>query len=87
MRIASLDTVPAGGAHSAAGFLGLAAAPAFAAMALWTGLSAGPPDLFCAAAHGAPLGGMPAMYLLMCVFHLAPWLRLCAARCGRGAQQ
>ena len=33
--------------------------------------------MLCSAAHGAlPLNGMAPMYLLMCVFHLAPWVKL-----------
>jgi hypothetical protein len=64
---------------SAAGLLSLAAAPAFAIMALLTGLQGvGMPDM-CSAAHDAwPLTGMVPMYLLMSTFHLAPWLRLIA---------
>ena len=62
---------------SATGWLGLAAAPTFAIMALLTGTgSAGPADILCGAA--SPLGGMTAMYLLMSAFHSAPWLRLIA---------
>ena len=65
-------------ALDAAGWLSLAAAPAFAIMALLTGLGAwGAPVALCSAAHDAsPLSGMALMYVLMCVFHLAPWLRL-----------
>jgi hypothetical protein len=62
----------------AAGWLGLAAAPAFAAMALLTALSGvGPADMLCAAARGtSPLSGMVPMYVLMSAIHLAPWLKL-----------
>lgn len=58
--------------------LHLAAAPAFAAMALLTATAGdGVSESLCAAALGAsPLTGMTAMYLLMSVFHAAPWLRL-----------
>ena len=61
-----------------AGFLSLAAAPTFAAMALLTGILGGsPPDMLCMAGHGGwPLGGMVPMYLLMSAFHSTPWLRL-----------
>jgi hypothetical protein len=64
--------------RSAADWLCLAATPTFATMALLTGFfSGGPPDIFCSAAHDAsPLSGMAAMYLLMSVFHAAPWLKL-----------
>ena len=38
---------------------------------------AGAPVALCSAAHdAAPLSGMTIMYVLMCVFHLAPWLKL-----------
>jgi hypothetical protein len=58
-------------------WLGLAAAPTFALMALWSAITSGAPDLLCMAMqHASPLGGMTAMYLLMSAFHLTPWLRL-----------
>lgn len=64
-------------APGAAGALALAAAPTFAVMALWSGLSASQPDMLCTAAQGgSPVAGMTTMYLLMSAFHLAPWLRL-----------
>jgi hypothetical protein len=61
-----------------ADWLCLAAAPAFAVMALLTGVfGGGSPDMLCAAAqHASPLGGMVPMYLLMSAFHSAPWLKL-----------
>ena len=78
----------AGGGHAAlgaAGWLGLAAAPTFALMALWTGLSGGQPDMPCMAMpDAAPSGGMALMYLLMSAFHAAPWLKRLARRRGRG---
>jgi hypothetical protein len=63
---------------SLADWLGLAAAPTFAIMALLTGvLGGGQPDILCAAMqHSSPLDGMIPMYLLMSAFHLAPWLKL-----------
>jgi len=69
-------------ARGAADWLGLAAAPTFAGMALLTGVfGGGQPDLFCSALHGASsLSGMVPMYLLMSAFHTAPWLRLIARR-------
>ena len=69
-------------ALGAADWLCLAAAPAFAIMALLTGLlDSGAPDMLCSAAPGmSALGGMVPMYLLMSGFHLAPWLRLVAGR-------
>ena len=65
--------------RSAAEWLGLAAAPTFAIMALLSGvLGAGQPDILCGAA--SPLSGMTVMYLLMSAFHLPPWLKLVAGR-------
>jgi len=63
-------------------WLGLAAAPTFAIMALLTSvLGGGQPDILCSAAeHASPLSGMTAMYLLMSVFHSPPWLKLIAGR-------
>jgi hypothetical protein len=63
------------------GWLGLAATPTFAIMALLTGAGGGPPDMICSTARDAfPLGGMVPMYLLMSAFHAAPWLKLIAGR-------
>ncbi|MGN6571133.1 MAG: hypothetical protein ACTHLO_06945 [Pseudolabrys sp.] len=64
-----------GSAPGLAGWLGFAAAPTFALMALWNAASGAPPDMLCMA-HVSPLGGMTAMYVLMSAFHAAPWLRL-----------
>ena len=58
-------------------WLGLAATPTFAAMALLTAtLGGGPADMLCSAGHGSMLGGMVPMYLLMAAFHASAWLRL-----------
>ena len=74
----------AGGAVSSglAAWLGLAAAPAFATMALLTATPGnGPADILCSAAHGSsPLGGMVPMYVLMSIVHAAPWLKLIGVR-------
>jgi hypothetical protein len=66
----------------AADGLRLAAAPAFAIMALLTGvLGGGQMPMICSATQGASrLAGMVPMYLLMSVFHSAPWLKLIANR-------
>lgn len=76
---ASRDSVAA--ARRLARWLGLAATPTFAMMALLTAvLGAGPADMLCAAAHDSLLGGMVPMYLLMSAFHSAAWLRVIAER-------
>jgi len=61
-----------------ADWLSLAAAPTFAFMALASGvLSTGMPDPLCTTAgQGMTMNPMLLMYVLMSVFHLAPWLRL-----------
>jgi hypothetical protein len=68
----------------AADWLGLAAAPTFALMALLSGVvGGGPMDMLCSEAHGAsPLSGMALMYGLMSVFHATPWLKWIGRRCG-----
>ncbi len=58
----------------------LAATPTFAIMALLTGLGGSPMDRLCSSGHGAPLGGMVTMYLLMSAFHSPPWLTLILRR-------
>ena len=81
------NAVPEDGnvATGAADFLYLAAAPTFAIMALLTGILGGvPADGLCSMAGASQLGGMMPMYLLMSVFHAAPWLKLIAGR-GRTA--
>ena len=73
-------------AHGAADWLGLAAAPTFAIMALLTGALDGRSAMLCLAAHDAsPLGGMVPMYLAMSVFHLNPWLKLISGSAKRAA--
>jgi hypothetical protein len=62
-------------------WLGLAATPTFAVMAVLTAvLGGGPADMLCSAGHGISLGGMVPMYLLMSAFHAAAWLRLISER-------
>ena len=64
--------------------LSLAAAPAFAAMALLTAaLGGGALGTLCSGASDAsPLSGMATMYLLMSAFHAVPWLKLISRRPG-----
>jgi len=84
MSTAQTNEAPLGGrvgsgaaAPDAAGWLSLAAAPTFAVMALWTGLTGAPPDALCLGVRNVlPLDGMPLMYALMSIFHAVPWLRL-----------
>ena len=75
-------------APGAADWLGLAAAPTFAVMALLTSVQgSGQPDIFCSATHNAsPLGGMVPMYVLMAAFHLSSWLKWISRR-GRSVRR
>ncbi len=74
----------AGGGNAAPGmarWLGLAAAPTFAMMALWTDFFSGHRDMLCMAMQGSsPMSGMTVMYLLMSAFHSSPWLKLIYGR-------
>ena len=67
-------------ARVAADWLGLAAAPTFAAMALMTVCLGGGAEPLCSASGHALMSGMVPMYLLMSAVHSAPWLRLIAGR-------
>jgi len=51
-------------------------------VAVLTGVLGGDaPDLLCSSVQGAsPLSGMVPMYVLMSVFHSAPWLKLALRR-------
>ena len=75
---ASRDGVVA--ARHLARWLGLAATPTSAIMAVLTAMLDGPADMLCGSGHGALLSGMVPMYLLMSAFHLAAWLRPIAER-------
>ena len=67
-------------ASGAAGWLALGASPTFALMA-WRAANNVPPMGLCASASSMlPIDGMTAMYLLMCLFHLSPWLKLASGR-------
>ena len=57
-------------------WLALAASPTFAAMAWITASDPGAMALCSAGSNMPPISGMPAMYLLMSLFHLPPWLKL-----------
>ncbi len=67
----------------AADWLSLAAAPTFALMAAFTAAlggsahrDSGAHAMFCSAAsHAWALDGMVPMYVLMSIFHVAPWWR------------
>ena len=65
----------------ASDWLALAAAPAFAMMALLMTMNgAGHSPPFCSpSSESFTLAGMAPMYLLMAIFHLPAWLRLVAA--------
>ena len=63
-------------AHRAAGWLALAASPVLALMAWSAANNPGAVPLCSARSDLLPIGGMPAMYLLMSVFHLPSWLEL-----------
>jgi hypothetical protein len=68
-------------ARVAADWLSLAAAPAFATMALMTAALGGGMEPFCSATrYGSLISGMAPMYLMMGAFHSAPWLRLISGR-------
>ena len=60
-----------------ADWLSLGAAPAFALMAVVTGiLESGAHQMTCSATmHASRLTGMVPMYVLMSGFHLTPWLK------------
>lgn len=63
-----------------AGWLCLAAAPTFGIMALLSCIQGSNAAMLCMGGNASPLTGMPAMYLLMSAFHLAPWLRAISGR-------
>jgi hypothetical protein len=63
----------------ASGLLCLAATPVFAAMA-WATRGGDMPGMDMPGMASSPLNGMALMYLLMAVFHAAPWLNVIANR-------
>jgi hypothetical protein len=68
----------AAAARVAADWLSLAAAPAFATMALATAHLGGGMAPVCMAEHGSLMSGMVPMYLMMGAVHSGRWLRLIA---------
>jgi len=70
-------------ATEAADYIHLAAAPAFAIMAvLIFVLDAGSADTLCSVALMSPLSGMAPMYLLMTALHTAPSIKMISTRRG-----
>jgi len=65
---------------TAAGWLGLAAAPSFALMACVVAADPRPAALCGPMSGPLSIHGMAAMYLLMSLFHLPPWLKLAFER-------
>jgi hypothetical protein len=64
----------------AAGWLALAASPTFALMAVLSAADTMPMALCAPEPRLLPLDGMTAMYVLMGLFHLPPWLKLARRR-------
>jgi hypothetical protein len=61
----------------AASLLSLAAAPTFVAMTLWSAVAGGPEQMMCSSGGSAlSPNRMAAMYALMSIFHVSPWLTL-----------
>ena len=71
--------------RGAARALSYAASPTFALMALAAQVHAAP-DMM-GMPMPSPLVGMPAMYLLMSVFHASPWLKLFARQAAQSTMQ
>lgn len=72
--------------RAAAGWLALAASPTFALMA-WVAAADASPAGLCASQPGVlPVDGMTAMYLLMSLFHLSPWLNHASRHRRAGTQ-
>jgi hypothetical protein len=67
-------------ACGAAGWLGLAASPTFALMALVAANHAPSIALCSLGSSILPIDGMTTMYVLMSLFHLSPWLKFASGR-------
>ena len=82
MQMAGTRTDDAASSLGVADLLCLAATPTFALMALLTSaFDGGPLDMLCMPGQGASaFGGMVPMYLLMSLFHSAPWLKFFVQR-------
>ena len=75
-RVAHRTNETVGPGCDAVGWLAFAASPAFALMA-WLAAHHATAMALCTAGPAIlPIDSMTAMYLLMSVFHLSPWLRL-----------
>jgi hypothetical protein len=72
-----------------ADWLSLGAAPAFALMAVVTGiLESGAHQMTCSATtHMSPLTVMVPMYVLMSGFHFTPWLKRISRWTKRGSRR
>jgi hypothetical protein len=67
-------------ARDAAGWLALAVSPTSALMA-WIAANDASPIALCSSGSSIlPVDGMTAMYVLMSLFHLSPWLKLASGR-------
>ena len=75
MRAVARETGSAKDKRGMADWLCLAASPVFALMA-WLIWRDGQSGMICSMMGSSPLSGMVPMYLLMSLFHAAPWLRL-----------
>lgn len=77
---ANEDSARAWQARGAAGWLALAASPTFALMA-WIAANDAPSTALCSSGSSIlPIDSMTAMYLLMSLFHLSPWLKRASGR-------
>ena len=71
-------------ARRVAAWLGILATPTFAALAVLTHVGKGSAMHMICGIDASPMAGMDVMYLLMSMFHSAPWLKLVAKRTNPG---